>query len=133
MSEPRYYVYMMASRSRTLYIGFTSALEIRVEQHKTDVYDGFSKQYQCHRLVYFECYDDVHRAIAREEQLKRWSLIKKLWPIERNNPAWYDLSEDWSKPIKHREPASLSTPALRASGRDDSSELVRAQGSSTGN
>jgi putative endonuclease len=123
MSEHRYYVYIMASRSRTLYIGFTSALEIRAQQHKNDVYDGFSKQYQCHRLVYFERYDDVHRAIGREKQLKRWSRTKKLALIERDNPAWYDLSENWGKPIEPwLEPAGLSTP-LR-SGRDDSSELV---------
>jgi putative endonuclease len=122
MSEPRYYVYIMASRSRTLYIGFTSALQIRVEQHKNDVYDGFSKQYECHRLVYFECYDDVHRAIGREKQLKRWSRTKKLSLIQHDNLAWYDLSEDWGRPIKPwSEPAGLSTP-LR-SGRDDSSEL----------
>lgn len=120
MPEHRYYVYIMSSRSRTLYIGFTSALEIRVGQHKDDLYDGFSKQYQCHRLVLVECYSDVQRAIAREKQLKHWSRIKKLSLIERSNPAWYDLSEDWGKPVKQWcEPAGLSTPALRACGRDD--------------
>jgi len=132
MNEHRYYVYIMASRSRTLYIGFTSTLEIRVHQHKEDVYDGFSKQYQCHRLVYFECHDDVQRAIGREKQLKRWSRIKKLALIERDNPAWHDLSENWGKPIEPwREPAGLSTPALHASGRDDSSELIQAQKTNT--
>ncbi len=122
MSEHNYYVYIMASRSRTLYIGFTSSLEIRVCQHKEDVYDGFSKKYQCHRLVYFERFVDVHRAITREKQLKHWSRVKKLVLIERDNPAWYDLSEEWRKPIgPWQEPAGLST-ALR-SGRDDNSGM----------
>jgi putative endonuclease len=132
MSEHRYYVYIMASRSRTLYIGFTSALEIRVHQHKEDVYDGFSKQYQCHRLVYFECHDDVQCAIGREKQLKRWSRSKKIALITQTNPGWADLSEDWGNPIKPwREPAGLSTP-LR-SGRDDGSELIQAQKTNTDN
>ena len=120
MKEHVYYVYIMASRSRTLYIGFTSVLEVRVRQHKDDVYDGFSKQYQCHRVVYFERFTDVQRAIAREKQLKHWSRVKKLVLIERDNPAWYDLSEEWGKPIgPWQEPAGLSA-ALR-SGRDDNS------------
>jgi len=106
MREHHYYVYIMASRSLTLYIGFTSTLEVRVQQHKSGTYEGFSKTYQCHRLVYFECFDDVQRAIAREKQLKRWSRAKKLTLIKRDNPAWYDLSEDWGKPIN---PAATPT------------------------
>ncbi len=100
MREHRFYVYIMASRSRTLYIGFTSEIEARVWKHKNDVYDGFSKTYQCHRLVYLERYGDAAVAIAREKQLKRWSRSKKLTLILRDNPAWADLSKDWGKPIK---------------------------------
>jgi putative endonuclease len=99
MREHHYYVYIMASRSLTLYIGFTSELEIRVQQHKNGIFEGFSKTYQCHRLVYVERYSDVQRAIAREKQLKHWSRAKKLTLIKRDNPAWHDLSEDWGKPI----------------------------------
>ena len=126
MKEHVYYVYIMASRSRTLYIGFTSVLEVRVRQHKDDVYDGFSKQYQCHRLVYFERFTDVQRAIAREKQLKRWSRVKKLVLIGRDNPAWSDLSEEWGKPVEPwPEPAGLSTAPSASSGfgRDDNSEV----------
>jgi len=122
MSEHIYYVYIMASRSKTLYIGFTSALQIRVTQHKDDIHDGFSKQYQCHRLVYFERFSEVSHAIAREKQLKRWSRIKKITLIQRDNPAWYDLSEDWGKPVEPwQEPAGLSTTSAKNadSGRDD--------------
>ncbi|MGA8940918.1 MAG: GIY-YIG nuclease family protein [Acidobacteriaceae bacterium] len=99
MYELHYYVYIMASRSRTLYIGITSALEDRIQQHKSGTFDGFSNQYQCRRLVYIEQYTDVQRAIAREKQLKRWSRAKKLTLIKRDNAAWSDLSEDWGKPI----------------------------------
>lgn len=106
MREHRYYVYIMASRSLTLYIGFTSTLQTRVQQHKNGTYEGFSKTYQCHRLVYFECHEDVHRAIAREKQLKHWSRAKKLTLIKRDNPTWQDLSEDWGKPVN---PAATPT------------------------
>jgi putative endonuclease len=99
MDEHRYYVYIVASRSHTLYIGFTSSLEARIQQHKEGTCDGFSTQYNCNRLVYYETHDDVYRAISREKQLKRWSRSKKLALIERFNPAWADLSEHWGKPI----------------------------------
>lgn len=128
MRDHRYHVDIMTSRSRTLYIGFTSALEIRVQQHKDDIYEGFSKQYQCHRLVYFETYDDVQRAIGREKQLKRWSRANKLALITQTNPAWADLSEDWGKPIAPwREPAGLSATAAKSatSGRDDISVVIQ--------
>ena len=121
MRDHIYYVYIMASRSLTLYIGFTSTLEVRVKQHQNGTFEGFSKDYQCHRLVYIERFSDVHQAIAREKQLKRWSRSKKLTLIKRDNPAWYDLSEEWGKPTKpFQETAGLST-ALRF-GRDDKSE-----------
>ena len=90
----------MASRSRTLYIGFTSNLAVRVGQHRADVYDGFSKQYRCHRLVYFEQYEDVYRAIAREKQMKRWSRAKKIALLSEVNPGWADLSEGWGEPVE---------------------------------
>jgi putative endonuclease len=104
MREYHFYIYIIASRSRTIYIGFTSDLENRVWQHKNDVFDGFSKQYACHRLVYFEDYQTAVVAIAREKQLKRWSRAKKLALIEKVNPTWEDLSEAWGKPIVFLEP-----------------------------
>jgi putative endonuclease len=91
MAEYHFYVYIMASRSLTLYIGFTSDLEKRVWDHKNDVYDGFSKTYQCHRLVYFENFQTAVVGIAREKQLKRWSRAKKIALIKTMNPAWAHL------------------------------------------
>ncbi len=87
----------MASRSRTLYIGFTGRLPTRVWQHKTHAFDGFSAKYRCERLVYYELYQDVQNAIAREKQLKKWPRATKLKLIETANPTWLDLAEDWYK------------------------------------
>ena len=65
-----YYVYILASISGTLYIGITSALEERVFKHKEGLHDGFTRKYGVNRLVYFESFDDVRKAIDREKQLK---------------------------------------------------------------
>ena len=91
-----FYVYIMQSSSRrALYIGMTSNLRSRVYQHKTKEFRGFTFDYDVVRLVYWESYDDVHKAIAREKQLKNWRREKKLWLIARVNPKFRDLSADW--------------------------------------
>ena len=91
-----YYVYIMQSVSRhCFYIGMTSNLRKRVWQHKNHIYDGFSDDYNCTRLVYWESFDDVANAIDREKQLKRWRREKKEWLIVRQNPHWRDLAADW--------------------------------------
>ncbi len=100
MREYHFYVYIVASKSRTIYIGFTSKLGLRLMQHREGTFEGFSKDYLCHRLVYFERYRWAEVAIAREKQLKRWSRAKKIFLIERDNPTWEDLSEEWGKPVE---------------------------------
>ena len=95
MREHIYFTYIVASRSRTLYIGMTSNLHKRVFEHKWQEHSGFSEKYNCDRLVWFERYQEVARAIAREKQLKGWRRSKKVELIERTNPAWVDLSRDW--------------------------------------
>lgn len=100
MQEKMYYTYIVASRSHNFYIGFTSGIEVRATQHKEGRCEGYSKQYNCNRLVWFERHPFVHDAIAREKQLKGWSRAKKIALIERDNPAWVDLSEEWGKPMK---------------------------------
>ena len=95
MGEPLYSTYIIASRSRTLYIGVTGDIRKRVFQHKWKEYEGFSAKYNCDRLVWFEHYQDVAKAIARETQLKKWNRAKKITLIERMNPTWLDLSRDW--------------------------------------
>jgi len=100
MREHNYRVYIMAAKSRVLYIGMTNKLEKRVFEHQHDLIDGFTKQYRCHRLVYFESYDRVENAIDREKQLKHWNRAKKTFLIARMNPTWEDLSAEWGKPIE---------------------------------
>jgi putative endonuclease len=91
----QYFVYIMASYSRTTYIGVTSNLEQRVWQHKTGVFDGHTSKYNQHRLVYVEEFQWVHDAIGREKQLKGWGRPKKVALIETMNPRWIDLSAEW--------------------------------------
>jgi putative endonuclease len=90
-------VYLLASQKNgTLYFGVTSDLIQRVWQHKNDLIDGFTKDHQVHQLVYFEQYDDMLTAIAREKQLKKWNRQWKINLIESTNPLWRDLWEDIS-------------------------------------
>jgi putative endonuclease len=88
----RYYVYILASRSRRLYTGVTSNLARRVTQHKQDLIAGFTCQYKIHRLVYYEVTNDVRAAIAREKQIKGWLRAKQIALIESVNPTWEDLA-----------------------------------------
>ncbi|MBZ5666782.1 MAG: GIY-YIG nuclease family protein [Acidobacteriia bacterium] len=94
--EYRFYIYILQSSSRrALYIGMTNNLHRRVFEHKTHRFEGFTDDYNAVRLVYWERFDDVYRAIAREKQLKRWRREKKLWLIARFNPQWRDLAAGW--------------------------------------
>lgn len=94
----------------------TNDLSPRVYEHKIDMTDGFSKKYRCHRLVYYESFDDVNKAIDREKQLKRWSRVKKVWLIERRNPIWEDLAAEWfTRHMYQPDKAGPSTRQLTAS------------------
>ena len=115
MREHLYYVYIMASRSGVLYVGVTSEIEIRIKQHKTGAYDGFTKKYRCHRLVYYERYDRVQTAIAREKQLKGFVRAKKIKLIEAMNPRWQDLSELWGRDFLVRGQSMAETDEAKAS------------------
>ena len=95
VKEHKYYVYIMCSRSGTLYIGMTNNIYRRALEHKGGQIEGFSSKYQCDRLVYYEAFDDVHKAIGRENQLKGWIRAKKIALIESLNPRWQDLAENW--------------------------------------
>jgi putative endonuclease len=86
---------MQSASRRALYIGMTNNLHQRVWQHKNHTFEGFTDDYNATRLVYWESSDDVHKAIAREKQLKRWRREKKIWLIEQMNPKWRDLAADW--------------------------------------
>ncbi|HET7248249.1 MAG TPA: GIY-YIG nuclease family protein [Gemmatimonadales bacterium] len=87
-----YYVYIMSSGRRTLYVGLTGDLQRRVHEHRDKLIDGFTKRYNVTHLVYFETMTDVHEAIAREKTIKKWSRAKKIALIKSTNPKWKDLS-----------------------------------------
>ncbi|MGA8540055.1 MAG: GIY-YIG nuclease family protein [Terriglobales bacterium] len=90
-----YCAYIMGSLSGTLYIGMTSNLHKRVFEHKFHRIEGFTDKYEVERLLYRESFDDVHKAIAREKQLKGWRRSKKIALIEGVNPHWLDLAREW--------------------------------------
>jgi putative endonuclease len=96
MDDRTYITYIVASKSRTLYIGMTGDLRMRVYQHKQKLHEhGFAATYNCDRLVWFERFVLPLSAIAREKQLKGWIRAKKIALIETKNPTWDDLSEGW--------------------------------------
>jgi putative endonuclease len=91
-----YYVYILASkRNGTLYIGVTNDLERRLYEHRNNLIDGFTRRYRVHHLVYFESVNNIHAALQREKQLKRWTRKWKMDLIEKENPEWYDLAENF--------------------------------------
>ena len=81
-----------------LYVGVTNDLFRRIYEHKNKVNTGFTRSYNLHKLVYFESYQDVRDAIAREKQIKGWLREKKIHLIEESNPSWSDLATDWYNP-----------------------------------
>lgn len=89
-----YYVYIMASRKNgTLYIGVTSNIVRRIEEHRQGVVEGFTKRYDVKILVYLEQTNEVLVALAREKQLKKWNRAWKIRLIEEMNPEWKDLAD----------------------------------------
>jgi putative endonuclease len=98
--EKWFYVYLVANRSRVLYIGFTSDLTSRIKQHQEGRFEGFTSAYGCDRLVWFERFTTASAAIAREKQIKRWRREKKIILIQRENPTWEDLSLKWEGPVE---------------------------------
>jgi putative endonuclease len=93
MSKPGY-VYIMASRRNgTINIGVTSDLPGRAYQHRNSLIEGFTRQYGCKILVWYEAHDDIQDARLRELQMKKWKRQWKLREIETMNPDWDDLFE----------------------------------------
>jgi putative endonuclease len=93
MSSKTFSVYILASHTRTLYIGVTSNLGRRLEQHRIATTTSFTTRYRIQRLVYVETYTRAVDAIAREKQLKGWKRARKLALIEDANPRWDDLGD----------------------------------------
>ena len=96
MRDKEYCTYIMTNqRYITLYVGVTGDLSYRVYQHKNKEEQGFTKKYNINKLVYYEVFDNPNEAIAREKQIKAGSRKKKVDLINRYNPKWRDLSEDF--------------------------------------
>jgi putative endonuclease len=95
MDDRFYFTYIIASRSRTLYVGVTGDLHRRVFQHKQKTHPGFTARYNCNRLVWFESFSEVGAAIQREKEIKGWTRARKIALIQPANPTWEDLSEQW--------------------------------------
>ena len=102
--EKRYFVYIMASRSLTLYTGVTGDMYHRALQHKAGEIEGFTKKYRINRLVYYETFKYVNNALAREKQIKAWTRAMRLTLIKTMNPAWQDLADGWGELTKLQIP-----------------------------
>ena len=107
-----FFVYILSSRSRTLYIGVTNDLHVRVLQHREKQPGSFTAQYNIDRLVYFERFQYVQNAIAREKELKDWNRARKVALIESVNPTWEDLAA-YLRPESERKTTADSSASLR--------------------
>ena len=95
--ERRYYVYIMASKSRVIYVGMTGLLMARVLRHRAGEGGAFTRKYRVHRLVYYHTFQNVGDAIARETEIKTWRRETKVALIHADNPTWEDLSAGWGR------------------------------------
>ncbi len=96
--EHRYFVYILSSKSRRIYTGVTGDLFRRAMQHKRGEIKGFTPPYKIDRLVFYREFQYVRDAIRRETSIKGW-LRAQIALIERENPTWDDLADDWGKPL----------------------------------
>jgi putative endonuclease len=92
--DHEYYVYILACRSRTLYIGVTNSLRRRIREHSDGTANSFTAKYKIHRLVYFERFQHIDQAIAREKYLKHLTRQEKITLIEVDNPTWEDFAAE---------------------------------------
>lgn len=87
------FVYILTNRKGgVLYIGVTSDLASRIEQHRSGAVSSFTKKYQCHRLVWFEHFENIHDAREVERRMKAWKREWKIRRIEEMSPGWNDLA-----------------------------------------
>ncbi|MBO9713513.1 GIY-YIG nuclease family protein [Sphingomonas sp.] len=120
-------VYIVASRPNgTLYTGVTSDLLGRIHQHREKTFRGFTAEHDVNRLVWFEIHHEMEPAIIREKRIKEWRRAWKIELIERDNPQWRDLAEDYGFPPlpKPKKPSSRRKPGPRAAG-----DVARSPGS----
>jgi putative endonuclease len=95
--EYDFFVYIAASRSLQLYVGVTNSVMRRMGEHRERRPGTYTARYNIDRLVYYEHFQYVYNATARETELKTWNRERKIALIESMNPTWRDLSEDWGR------------------------------------
>jgi putative endonuclease len=136
MREYHFYVYILSSKSRTIYVGLTNNLFSRVMEHRAAKFGSYTARYRITRLVYVEKYKYINDAIAREKQLKDWRRERKVALIDADNPTWDDLAngwDEWQERVRRqahglsvavldavRLPTQFGTADPSASLRDDS-------------
>ncbi|MBW1616432.1 MAG: GIY-YIG nuclease family protein [Deltaproteobacteria bacterium] len=98
MLEHNYYVYILTNHNnRVIYVGVTNDLNRRLFEHRNKLVEGFTRKYNIDKLVYFEHTLDIHSAIMREKEIKKWRREKKNKLIISINPEWKDLSKTWQE------------------------------------
>ena len=98
MGPATYAVYILASRTRALYVGATNDLARRIAEHRLGRGARFPLKYRCHSLVYFEIGRSREEVLSWERRLKGWTRARKVALIEGTNAGWLDLSRDWDLP-----------------------------------
>jgi putative endonuclease len=102
------FVYILASKTRRLYVGVTNDLVRRAWEHRSGAIPGFTRRYGIHRLVYFETIVGPADAIAREKQIEDYARVKKVAMISSVNPEWIDLAEVWFADVSRDDPSLRS-------------------------
>jgi putative endonuclease len=96
--EKSFFVYIVTDEPYgTLYVGVTNNLARRIWEHQERIYEGFTKKYGLHALVYYEIYPTAEEAIRREKCIKKWRRDWKIQKIQELNPTWRNLCEDLQK------------------------------------
>jgi len=93
MSRTGFVYFITNAYNNVLYIGVTNNLTRRIAEHKAKINKGFTYKYNCDKLVYYEMFDSIVEAIAREKQLKNWKREWKNELVVKQNAEWKDLSE----------------------------------------
>jgi putative endonuclease len=104
-----YYVYIILTNksNKIFYVAFTDDIQRRINEHKNKVFVGFTKKYNVDKLVYFEKHLTIEEAQLREERIKRWRREWKKELIEKTNPRWEDLSNNFEKILTSEEKIDL--------------------------
>jgi putative endonuclease len=105
--EYQFWVYILSNRSHILYIGVTNSLRRRVLEHRKQTPGTFTTRYKITRLVYFESYQYINNAIAREKELKHWTRVQKIALIESTNPTLEELLPE--EPAIARSPSNADS------------------------